>query len=598
MQKKWILRTVSDNHLINKLSEELHLPEPLIYLLVQRGITTYDEARCFFKPTLEDIHDPYLMQDMQKSVERVEVAIEQKEKILVFGDYDVDGTSAVALMYSFLKTIAPENEIAYYIPDRYEEGYGISMRSVEYAKENDFSLIISLDCGIKCHREIDLAVEYGIDVMVCDHHLPDKTLPNAYAILNPKRKDCPYPYKELSGCGVGFKLVHAIALNRGIPLTEVWQYFDLVALSIASDVVPITGENRIFACFGLKLINVRPRQAIESLLAFGSIVRKTPPEIPLPDKSPKTVFSREVTINDLIFAVGPRINAAGRMDTGRSSVDLLITKEKDEIINLGKRVDMHNTDRRELDAKITQEATNIALAKLNLHPRKSLVVYSPSWSKGIVGIVASRLVEHFYKPSIVLTLFDGMITGSARSVKDFDLYIALSQCKDLLERFGGHTFAAGLSLKPENLDAFSERFEEVVAATIPKTALTPSIDIDKEISLDTISMNFFHIMKKFAPFGPKNSLPVFMTKNVIDAGNARVVGQDHLKLSLSQRYSRSYPVEAIAFGFGKYYNRITSGNPFHICYSLDINEWQGKSTLQLQIKDIKFEFNPTDLLPV
>lgn len=597
MQKKWILRTVSDKHLINKLSEELHIPEPLIYLLVQRGITTYDEARCFFKPTLEDIHDPYLMQDMQKSVERVEEAIKRKEKILVFGDYDVDGTSAVALIYSFLKAISQKHEIEYYIPDRYREGYGMSIQSVEYAKENKFSLIISLDCGIKCHQEIDLAVEYGIDVIVCDHHLPDKTLPNAYAILNPKRKDCSYPYKELSGCGVGFKLIHAIAQNRGMPLAEVWQYFDLVALSIASDVVPITGENRIFAYFGLKLINVRPRQGIESLLTFSSIVRKTPPETSIPTKSLKTVFSREITINDLVFAVGPRINAAGRMDTGRSSVDLLITKEKDEIINLGKRVDMHNTDRRELDVKTTQEATDMALAKLNLQDRKSLVVYSPLWSKGIVGIVASRLVEHFYKPSIVLTLFDGMITGSARSVKNFDLYIALSQCRDLLECFGGHTFAAGLSLKPENLDAFSERFEQVVASTISQTSLTPSIEIDKEISLDAITMNFFNLMKKFAPFGPENSPPVFMTKNVIDAGKARVVGQNHLKLSLSQRYSRSYPVEAIAFGFGKYYDQITKGSPFHICYQIDINEWQGKSMLQLNIKDIKFEFNPTDLIP-
>jgi single-stranded-DNA-specific exonuclease len=587
MQKKWILQTVSDKHLINKLSEELRIPEPLIYLLVQRGVSTYDEARYFFKPTLEDIHDPYLMQDMQKSVERVEEAIRHKEKILIFGDYDVDGTSAVALLYSFLKTIAPEHEIEYYIPDRYEEGYGISMLSVEYAKENNFPLIISLDCGIKCHQEIDLAVKYGIDVIVCDHHLPDKTLPNAYAILNPKRKDCPYPYKDLSGCGVGFKLVHAIAKHRNIPLSEVWQYFDLVTLSIASDIVPITGENRIFAYFGLKLINLRPRQGIESLLAFSSIVRKTP-EISVGNTPVKTVFIREITINDLVFAVGPRINAAGRMDTGRSSVHLLITKKEEEIAALGERIDMHNTDRRDLDSKTTQEAIDIVSAKLKLQPRKSLVIYNPSWSKGVVGIVASRLVEHFYKPSIVLTLFNGIITGSARSVRDFDIYFALSQCSDLLERFGGHPFAAGLSLKLENLDLFSERFEQVVASSISETSLTPTINIDKEISLDTITMNFFNIMKKFAPFGPENAMPVFMTRNVIDDGNARVVGQNHLKLSLFQKYSRTYPIEAIAFGFGQYYDSIAKGIPFHICYHIDINEWQGKSVLQLNIKDIKF----------
>ncbi|MDR1180385.1 MAG: DHH family phosphoesterase [Bacteroidales bacterium] len=592
MQKRWILRTPPDNHLVNKLSGELHISEDLAYLLVQRGVKTYDEARSFFKPVLEDIHNPYLMQDMQKSVERVEQAIKDKEKILVFGDYDVDGTSAVALVYSFLKTIAQEHEIEYYIPDRYGEGYGISMRAIEYAKEKGFSLIISLDCGIKCHEEIDLAVTYGIDVIVCDHHLPDKTLPKACAVLDPKREDCSYPYKELSGCGVGFKLVHAIAQNRMIPLKELGKYFDLVALSIASDIVPITGENRVFAYFGLRLINERPRQAIESLLGFGSIVRKTPDQTLPPEKTAvKTVFVREITINDLVFAVGPRINAAGRMDTGRSSVHLLVTNEITEITTLGERVDMNNKERRELDAKTTGEAIDMVSAEFDLQSKKSLVVYNPSWSKGVIGIVASRLVEQFYKPTIVLTFFNDIITGSARSVKDFDLYIALSQCDDLLEHFGGHTFAAGLSLKPEKLNEFSERFEQIVSSTISETSIMPTIDIDKEISLDIITMDFFKIAKRFSPFGPGNLSPVFMTKNVFDTGYARIVGQNHLKLSLFQKYNGNYSIDAIAFGLGEHYDRISKGEPFHICYSIDLNEWQGKSSLQLNIKDIRFDFN-------
>ena len=582
MQKKWVVVPKLDKDLINRLSGELNVSEILANLLTQRGVKSYDDARIFFKPDLQDIHDPYLMQDMKKSVERVEQAIQNKEKILVFGDYDVDGTSAVALVYSFLKNMT--DNIEYYVPDRYVEGYGISVQSVEYAREYGFSLMITLDCGIKCHKEIDLAVQYGIDMIVCDHHLPDQTLPNAYAVLDPKRTDCQYPYKELSGCGVGFKLVQAIAQNRNIPFKELGQYFDLLVLSIASDIVPITGENRIFAYFGLKLLNQRPRQAIETLLAYNKIVRKTDAELP-----PKnTVFAKEISINDLVFTVGPRINAAGRMDTGRSSANLLITNDMDEITDLGKRIDLHNKERRELDEKTTCEAIDMVSNELDCETKKSLVVYNPDWSKGIVGIVASRLVENFYKPSIVLTLFDNMITGSARSVKGFDIHIALSQCKDLLERFGGHAFAAGLTLNPENLTVFTEKFEQIVSENISETLLVPSIDIDAEIALNEIDMKFFSILKKFSPFGPGNLQPLFLTRDVVSAGDVRIVGENHLKLSLFQKDSRCHPIDAIAFGFGQHYKQIAQGTPFHICYHIDLNEWQGKSTLQLNIKDIRF----------
>ena len=582
MQKKWVVRAEADKELIDKLSEELKFSKILTNLLTQRGVKTYNDARIFFKPELKDIHNPYLMRDMKKSVERIEEAVQNGEKILVFGDYDVDGTSAVALVYTFLKNVT--DNIDYYIPDRYGEGYGISMQSIEYAKEHEFSLIITLDCGVKCHKEIDLAVCYGIDVIVCDHHLPDEILPNAYAILDPKREDCLYPYKELSGCGVGFKLVQAIAQNRNIPINDLGKYFDLLVLSIAADIVPITGENRIFAHFGMRLINQRPRSAIESLFAYNKIIRKTDAEMP-----PKnTVFVREITISDLVFTIAPRINAAGRVDTGKSSANLLITNNIDEITSLGERIDTNNSNRKELDSKATMEAIDMISNDLDMETKKSIVAYNPSWSKGIVGIVASRLVEHFYKPSVVLTLFDDVITGSARSVKDFDVHVALSQCKDLLERFGGHAFAAGLSLKPENLIAFSERFEQAVSSTIKESSTTPSIEIDAEISLNEINMNFFTVLKKFSPFGPGNLQPLFITKNVVCANDARIVGENHLKLSVFQRDSRVYPINAIAFGLGDYYKQIIKCEPFHICYHIDINEWQGRSGLQLNIKDIRF----------
>lgn len=583
MKNRWILKEEGRKEDIKRLVEELKIPEVLACLLVNRNIKTYEEAQIFFRPLLKYLHDPFLMKDMQKSVDRIETAISKKERILIFGDYDVDGTSAVALMYSFLKHF--ELYLEYYIPDRYIEGYGISNQSIEYAKENNFSLIIALDCGIKCHSQIDLANQYGIDVIVCDHHLPDSTLPKAYSILNPKRNDCSYPYKELSGCGVGFKFIQAIAIRRNIPFHELKQYLDLVVVSIASDIVSITGENRILAYYGLKLINSNPRQGIEYILSFSNIFRKEQ-KYYSPNQS---IFNKEITINDLVFLVGPRINAAGRMNTGRNSVHLLISDKPEKITQLGELIDGHNSERRELDLK----TTNQAIEQINNNPifenRRSLVVYNADWSKGVIGIVASRLVEQFYKPTVVLTLFDGVITGSARSVKGFDLYNALSQCNHLLEHFGGHTFAAGLSLKPENLESFITTFEEIVASTITEESTSPVVDIDQEIDLKDINERFYAILKQFAPFGPGNMMPLFMTKNVLDSGKARIVGQKHLKMSVFQSDKRSFPIDAIAFGFGNYYDKIIQRIPFHICYHVELNAWQGKKTIQLCVKDLKFD---------
>lgn len=561
--------------------------EVLAPLLVQRGIKDSDKAGEFIRPSFSGIYNPHLMQDMDKAVERVERAIAANEKVLVFGDYDVDGTSAVALMYSYLKQYI--SDIEYYVPNRYEEGYGISMQSVEYAHDKQFSLMIVLDCGIKCHAEISKANEYNIDVIVCDHHLQDVTLPEAYAILDPKRTDCGYPYKELTGCGVGFKLVQALAERKGQGIESLEQYFDLLAISIASDVVPITGENRVLAHFGLRRINTRPRSGIEKLLLNGNIKKKE--NLPEDTRHLKTIFSREVTINDLVFCVGPRINAAGRMDTGRNAVHLLISSNEEKTEQLGKLVEDYNSDRRKLDEETTKQAIAKIENDASQEQKHSIVVFDSNWSKGVVGIVASRLVEHFYRPSIVLTLSDegNVYTGSARSVRNFDLYSALCSCSDYLDHFGGHTFAAGLSLKPENLEAFTNKFEQVVADTISEESISPIIDVDEEIQLHDVTIPFYDMIKLFAPFGPQNMLPVFMTRGVKDVGSVRVVGENHLKMSLFQENNRSYPIGAIAFGMAEYYDKISQGQPFSICYHIDMNEWQGRSYLQLIIKDIKFD---------
>lgn len=626
MEKRWIVKQGADFEKVAELAKDLKISKSLASLLMLRNVRNRSEATAFFMPQLSQLHNPFLMKDMDKAVERIGRAFEKKEKMLIFGDYDVDGTSAVALMYSFLekhfskKTLLWNEKISehehpmldavrsrierqfvkienieYYVPDRYNEGYGISNQAVEYAQEKGFSLMIVLDCGIKCHEQIDLANHYGIDVIVCDHHLSDidkdgnEHLPAAYAVLDPKRQQCPYPFKELSGCGVGFKLIQAIAQRFNISEKKVYAFLDLVVVSIASDIVPIVGENRILAYWGLQLINKRPRRGIESILSCSHIQRSS--KFDQPKKG--TLFTQLIKINDLVFNVGPRINAAGRMDTGRSSVHLLINEKKDKAEELGARIDEHNKDRKELDSKITIEAMEIIQADKSFSEHRSIVVYQPDWSKGVIGIVASRLVEHFYKPTIVMSLSNDLITGSARSVQGFDLYGALCQCSHLLEHFGGHTYAAGLSLKPEHLEEFIQTFENAVASSIQETSMIPTIDIDEEISLDEISREYNEVLKRFEPFGPENPSPIFITKNVL-ADSCRIVGKNHLKIKVFQLDRRSFPFEAIAFDMGKYYERIRKGEPFHICYHIEENEWKNRSTLQLMIKDIKFGFAPFD----
>ncbi len=595
MKKRWIVHTEFDREAVLDLENKLHISKSLAQLLTLRNIHNTEEALHFFRPSLEQLHDPFLMQDMDKAVERIQMACSKQEKVLIFGDYDVDGTSAVALVYSFLKRF--DLTLEYYVPDRYNEGYGISNQAVEYAHDNGFTLMIVLDCGIKCHEQIALANSYGIDTIVCDHHLSDETLPDAYAVLDPKRKDCKYPFKELSGCGVGFKLVQAYAMSNGIPKEEVFRFLDLVVISIASDIVPIIGENRILAYWGLKLINKRPRQGIESILSYSHIVREPKYSGLSREEQEKktTIFNHLVKINDLVFNVGPRINAAGRMGTGRSSVHLLISNKVDKTKELGERINEHNTQRKELDTQITQKAIKIINEDSAFHEKRSLVVYHPEWSKGVIGIVASRLVERFYKPTIVLSLSNDIITGSGRSVQGFDLYSAVCQCSDLLEHFGGHTYAVGLSLKPENLQAFVERFENAVKSSIQETSKYPTIDIDEEISLNEINNVFYEVLNAFEPFGPENPSPIFITRNVL-ANECRIVGKNHLKMTLYQRDERGFPIHAIAFDMGQYAERIIKGEPFHICYHIEKNEWKDRSNLQLTIKDIKFDFAPFDIV--
>lgn len=587
MKKRWIVNKNINEEEVSELSKTLKISTFLSRLLLIRNIQNQEQAQSFFKPDLNQLNDPFLMKDMEKAVERIQKAIKKKERILIFGDYDVDGTSAVALMYTFLKRFNLEME--YYVPDRYNEGYGISNQAVEYAHTNKFTLMIVLDCGIKCFEQINLANSYNIDTIICDHHLSDDTIPNAYAVLDPKQKDCPYPFKELSGCGVGFKLIQAIAIKENIPEKEVYSFLDLVVISIASDIVPIIGENRILAHWGLRLINLRPRHGIESILSYSNINRTN-------ISNPKvTVFNQEIKINDLVFIVGPRINAAGRMDTGRASVHLLISDKAEKAMELGERINGQNMERKELDSKITLEAKQLIDGNKKFQDRKSLMVYSEQWSKGVIGIVASRLVEHYYKPTIVLSLSNNIITGSARSVPGFDLYAALCRCSHLLEHFGGHMYAAGLSLKPENLMAFEEAFEEAVVSSIQETSTYPSIDIDEELPLHEINSNFYGILEKFEPFGPENLSPIFITKNVL-ANTVRVVGRNHLRMTLYQRDSRSFPIDAIGFDMGQYCERIEKGVPFHICYHIERNDWQGRSNLQLMIKDIKFNFYDFDII--
>ncbi|MBO7468899.1 MAG: single-stranded-DNA-specific exonuclease RecJ [Bacteroidales bacterium] len=574
METRWIIAKDVDNQVVRSLSESLGIDEILANLLVQRGITTYDEAKNFFRPSLEHLHDPFLMKDMDKAVDRLQKAMNDGEKILIYGDYDVDGTTAVALIYTYLKNFINKKKIEFYIPDRYDEGYGISYKGIDYAAENGFGLVIVLDCGIKAVEKIEYANQRGVDFIICDHHRPDDVIPNAVAVLDSKRPDCEYPYKELSGCGVGFKLITALSMRLGRPIEEVYELLDYVAVSIAADIVPITGENRVLAYFGLIQLNKNPRPGI------AAVLRQT---------EQKNALERELTISDLVFLIGPRINAAGRLEKASDSVRLLLATNKDHAEKLAASINSLNEKRREFDNAITEEALQMIDADEKMRNAKSTVIFNENWHKGVIGIVASRLTDSYYRPTIVLTRSGNLITGSARSIKNFDIYDAIDDCSDLLEHFGGHKYAAGLSLKPENLKEFSERFEKYVSEHLEEDDLTPELNVDIEMDFTNITPKFVRILKQFAPFGPGNLSPVFLTRNVVDAGFSRAVGnRKHLKLSVMQQGNTDYVFSGIAFQKGDLYERIHEKEPFTMCYYIEENFWQGKTTLQLNVKDIKF----------
>ena len=588
MEYRWVSKKIENLSTLIKLAADLCVDDNIAKLLVQRGINTIEEAKYFFRPDIKNLHDPFLMKDMDKAIERIERARKNQEKILIYGDYDVDGTTAVALVYSFFNQISDQNNMLdFYIPERYSEGYGISFKGIDFAAQNNFSLIIALDCGIKANEKIDYANSKNIDFIICDHHLPGDVIPDAIAVLDAKRKDCPYPYKELSGCGVGFKLVQAYAQKNNIDFSTLDKYLDLVTVSIASDIVPITGENRILAFYGLKRLNNNPRPAIEAILRYSNVRRKIDENPNNGKDNDQGIFSKDVTINDLVFLVGPRINAAGRISEGRFAVELRIEMHPEKILNLAEVINVTNTERKQLDSLATEEALKFIETDSFLKNSKSSVLLNENWHKGIVGIVASRLTETYYRPTIVCTKSNGLITGSARSVKDFDIYAAIDHCSDLLVAFGGHKFAAGLSIAPENFEAFKFKFEKFVSENLTEDMLTPEVEVDLEIKFKDITPKFYRILKQFAPFGPGNMPPVFITKHVYDEGFARVVGLNHLKMSVSEESSPLVHIDAIAFKKSEYLPSISKGLPFQICYHIEENVWRGNVSLQINIKDIK-----------
>ncbi len=568
MDKRWVVKEKGDTAVVKQLAGTLGVSDSLANLMVQRDITSAEEAEAFFKPSLDYLHDPFLMKDMNIAVDRISTAVKKNEKILVYGDYDVDGTTAVALMYSFLKD--QYSNVDYYIPDRYKEGYGVSFQGLDYAFQTNCKLVITLDCGIKAVEKVKYARTKGLDVIICDHHYPGDEIPRALAVLDPKQPSCNYPYKELSGCGVGFKLIHAYSRVHGIPFTSVYHYLDLVAVSIASDIVPITGENRVMAYFGLKQLNESPRTGLKEIIRESEV-------------------SRALTVEDVVFKIGPRINAAGRMETGSKAVDLLVSTDTKLAIGISKEISNFNVERRSVDRIITTEAMRmISEDQRNVNSRTT-VLYNPTWKKGVIGIVASRLIETYYRPTVILTESNGFATGSARSVQGYDLYQAIEACSDLLESFGGHMFAAGLTLKKENIKPFMERFEKHVYKTITEEQLVPRVFIDTELSFAEINEDFFKTINLFQPFGPENMSPVFVSRNVFDTGAGRMVGSngEHLKLDLCQESTGRKSFPAIAFNQANHIDYIRGGNPFDICYSLEMNEFRGNRILQLNIRDIK-----------
>ncbi|MEO6520403.1 MAG: single-stranded-DNA-specific exonuclease RecJ [Mucilaginibacter sp.] len=564
MQKRWSIKGKPGDEDVKKLSTELNIDDILSSLLLHRGITTLDEAKYFFRPDINHLHDPFLMKGMEKAILRIEAAFEAGEKIMIYGDYDVDGTTSVALVYSFFKRYYPD--LDYYIPDRYKEGYGISTQGIDFAKEHGFTLIIALDCGIKSVDKIEYANTLGVDFIICDHHMPGDEVPDAVAVLDPKQKDCEYPYKELSGCGIGFKLIQAYAQKNDIPFESILSYLELVAISIACDIVHITGENRVMAYFGLLKINSDPCIGVKTLmLAAGR--------------------TEHYSISDIVFSIGPRINAAGRIDDAKHAVQLLIACTEEAANEKGSIINLKNIERKEHDLNITDAALDMIDRDPAMIARKSTVVFNADWHKGVIGIVASRLTEKYYRPTIVLTRSNGHVAGSARSVYGFDLYEALCGCSDLLTQFGGHKYAAGLTMPPENVEAFSARFEEVVNATITDEMLVQEIRIDAELKLKQIDAKFFRILNQFAPFGPENMSPVFITKNVYVSGSASLVGANHIKMTVIQEGSASF--DCIAFNMGEHLAKMAKGIPFDICYTIEENVWREKRSIQLNIKGIK-----------
>lgn len=561
---RWNPKSKPNPEKVQAIQSALQVDEIIATLLVQRGIETFEQAKTFFRPTLADLHNPYLMKDMDKAVARIEKAIANNENILVFGDYDVDGTTAVSLVSSYLRSFYPN--VATYIPDRYAEGYGISYMGIDYAEDNDISLIIALDCGIKSIDHVNYAKAKNIDFIICDHHRPGDILPDAVAVLDPKREDCSYPYDELCGCGVGFKLVQALAENRNRTIEDLVEYLDLVATAIAADIVPITGENRVLAKFGLEVINSNPRPGIKALI--------------------QNVKKKVLTITDVVFIVAPRINAAGRIKHGNEAVALLTEYDLDQAEQFASEIEQHNSDRKELDKQITKEAL-LQIEENNEQKRFSTVVYQENWHKGVIGIVASRLVENYYRPTIVFTKSGEKLAASARSVKDFDVYNALEACAEHLEQFGGHMYAAGMTLLEENYENFKNAFEKVVQETIHPDLLTPEISYDAEIELSEINPKLIRLLKQFEPFGPENMTPVFYSKNLKDSGYAKAIGneQEHLKAFIKQENSESFG--AIGFGLGNKLDLISHQKPFEAVYCLDENEFNGTVSLQLRLKDIR-----------
>ncbi|TKG88621.1 single-stranded-DNA-specific exonuclease RecJ [Puteibacter caeruleilacunae] len=569
MTKIWNLKDQGDSNEVKHLSAALNVDMTIARLLVQRGIKTFEEAKAFFRPKLSDLHDPFLMKDMDKAVERLERAIETDERVLIYGDYDVDGTTSVAMMYMFLKS--KFTNIEYYIPDRYSEGYGISNQSIEYAQEKKITLVIALDCGIKAADKIEKAAELGIDFIVCDHHNPDDEIPDAVAVLDPKRKDCSYPYKDLSGCGVGFKLLQAYSIKHHLPEDQLNDLLDLVVVSIASDIVPVTGENRVLAHFGLKKLNTDPSLGLKTIIKYSGML------------------GMEHSISDIVFKIGPRLNASGRIEHGKKSVKILVVEDEEEATRLGEEINSYNEIRKTLDRDITQEALNMITEDPESSGQCTTVLYNRDWHKGVVGIVASRLTESFYRPTVIMTESNGMATGSARSVKDFDLYEAIGKCSDLLESYGGHMYAAGMTMKIENIPAFKRRFEKIVHESITDKQLVHTIDVDCKVQLSDLTPKFVRILKQFEPFGPHNMRPVFVTENVFDYGTSRLVGknEEHIKLDLIEANSSSSVYAGIAFSQAENFEVVKQGLPFDVCYSVMENEFRGKTSIQLYLRDIQ-----------